>query len=149
MKQSIGVVLFAALVCSITQTGFAADFTLKMQGLRINKLSADVKVNLYCNLYNSNGNIVMSKVRTYSPALDADGTSNVISAPFDFEVGDSHPLRDTVRRWSCFIKLKTQSGQVGDPTACPNGTRPAGVEAFQCVDPSSFHLLQAGGTITP
>jgi hypothetical protein len=42
MKQLIVVVLFAALVCSITQTGFAADVTLRFQGVQIKNLTRDI-----------------------------------------------------------------------------------------------------------
>ncbi len=152
MKQSIIVVLFAALVCSITQPGFAADFTLRFQGVQIKNLSNDVaRVDLFCSVMDSRGVNILTRTKDFVPIQDQNGSQKVISAPFNLELGNNAPQRDNARQWRCYFKLfkgfLSSEGKI--PVACSNGIPPAGVEAFQCVDPSSFHLLQAGGTITP
>ena len=43
MKKSILTVILAAVICSITQTGFAADFVFKMAGIQVKKLPADIE----------------------------------------------------------------------------------------------------------
>lgn len=150
MKQSIVVVLLAALVCSITQPGFAADFTLRFQGLEIKNLSRDVaRVELLCDLQDSTGGTMINGVKAFLPALDSSGKYNVISGPFDFEIGRNFAHRESIRRWNCFLKIRATSSDIRAAVACPSATPPPGVQAFQCVDPQHFNRLQASGTITP
>lgn len=149
MKQSIIVVLFAALVCSITQTGFAADVTLKFQGVQIRNMSRDIGgITIRCRLSTDRGQVLAVRDQNFRAVIDQNNNNSINSGPFElhFDVPDSS--KQMLHNWTCDI-LFSHSGETKPFTICNPATPPQGVLAVQCVDARHFHLLHAGSTITP
>ncbi|NJD38331.1 MAG: hypothetical protein FIA89_08430 [Geobacter sp.] len=141
MKQSIGVVLFAALVCLIAQPGFAADFVLKMAGIQAKKLPDDIqKVRTYCSLNyrkadGSTGKI--SKESAFPVTQTSEGRA-VLTGPFEL-VFENVPERESVFGYDCMLYVYKTSNGWTTPAVCnqtnPATTSPTGIT---CIDASQY-----------
>lgn len=151
MKQSIVVVLFVALVCSITQSGFAADVTLRFQGVQIKNMSGDItNVTIRCQLLAAQGGVITGRDKRLSLIVDQNGNRSVNSGPIElyFENLGSE-LRNIAHSWSCSLITPSSDGSPKKFVVCNPAAPPQGVQAFQCVDSRYFNRLEASGVITP
>lgn len=147
MKQSIGVVLFAALVCLIAQPGFAADFVFRVAGIQVNKLPADVeKAKIECQLYyQTPGGENFSKVQKELPVTQTQDGRSVLSGPFEVAY-DNIPQRDAVNRWGCTLFLfKSGYGWLLPVVCDPADPSTVPARPHICVDRRYFNKVSLSG----
>lgn len=107
MKKSILTVILAAVICSITQTGFAADFVFKMAGIQVKKLPADIeKVRTICLLRYRKADGTTSHLVKESifPVTQTQEGREVITGPFEL-VYENVTQRDSVFGYRCELHV--------------------------------------------
>ena len=138
MKKSILTVILAAVICSITQTGFAADFVFKIAGLQVKKLPADIeKVRASCSLRfrKADGTVLNIYKESIFPVTQTTEGRAVLTGPFEMGI-DSFPERESAFGYACYLMVFKTGAGWKYPARCSQTNSPTG---YPCVDPTQYY----------
>lgn len=141
MKPSLVSVVIVAVVCSITQPGFAGDYLFRLAGVEVKKLPAGVeKAEVRCKLtYQTAAGGLAGNAKKELPVTQTPDGRGVLSGPFELAIYNVDEKGVALSSICELWFFKSNAGWITPSSGCDPTTATAASLTKVCIDGSFFN----------